>query len=332
MQKTMSLLTGSPTDATSFYRAIGPFSRLRETFEFNVMFNRELSWATLSWSNILFMHRPDNVNHVQVAKIARKMGRKVWIDFDDDMTCVPTDNPCFKDALAAKPWAIECLKIADVVTVTTEAMKENFSKWNKNIHVIPNGVDSRIFKGPEKTEPNKLILWRGTPTHDRDLWTYASAITRALEKHPDWRIIFLGYNPWFITNHLKDSQYTLIEGQELLSYFELIQKMKPDIMIVPLHDSPFNRAKSNIAWLEGSMAGAAVVRPAWENWAPEIPEGSYATNDDLAMNNFYNEFDLLMSHSYDQLGDINKRSVEVIKQKYMLDDLNVKRKELIEAL
>src|ERR1035437_9869971 len=30
-------------------------------------------------------------------------------------------------------------------------------------------------------------------------------------------------------------------------------------MIVPLVDSEFNRAKSNIAWLEGTYAGAAVV-------------------------------------------------------------------------
>ncbi len=45
----------------------------------------------------------------------------------------------------------------------------------------------------------------------------------------------------------------------------MIHRLQPAIMIVPLVDNDFNRAKSNIAWLEGCFAGAAVI-------APDFPE------------------------------------------------------------
>ncbi len=45
-----------------------------------------------------------------------------------------------------------------------------------------------------------------------------------------------------------------------------LSEAAPSAMIFPLHEHPFNRCKSNIAWLEATFAGAACIAPDWAEW------------------------------------------------------------------
>ncbi len=54
-----------------------------------------------------------------------------------------------------------------------------------------------------------------------------------------------------------------------MKYFEILMDLKPEIMIVPLEDNKFNRGKSNIAWIEGTVAGASIIT----NDLPEFQMG-----------------------------------------------------------
>ena len=42
--------------------------------------------------------------------------------------------------------------------------------------------------------------------------------------------------------------------------------ISPKYSVFPLVDTPFNRAKSNIAYLEAIMCGAIIVAPDWQEW------------------------------------------------------------------
>jgi hypothetical protein len=53
---------------------------------------------------------------------------------------------------------------------------------------------------------------------------------------------------------------------DTIKYFKWLANTAPRIMMVPLADTAFNRCKSNIAWLEATGAGAAVLAPAWPEW------------------------------------------------------------------
>jgi hypothetical protein len=51
-----------------------------------------------------------------------------------------------------------------------------------------------------------------------------------------------------------------------ISYFKYLHDTNPSALIVPLHDSEFNRSKSSIAWIEACFAGSITIAPSWEEW------------------------------------------------------------------
>ena len=68
---------------------------------------------------------------------------------------------------------------------------------------------------------------------------------------PDWRCNKLG---------------DVHSYRDVFSYMEQLHGLAPAIHIVPLCDIPFNRAKSNNAWLEATSTGAIVVAPDLPEW------------------------------------------------------------------
>jgi hypothetical protein len=69
----------------------------------------------------------------------------------------------------------------------------------------------------------------------------------------------MGENPFFL------QKYAKIPTRDMVQYLHYIQQLRPKLFIVPLIDHQFNRAKSNISWLEATTAGAVCL-------ATDLPE------------------------------------------------------------
>ena len=96
--KTLTALCPNYSDATSWYRAIGPLSRLKEKRgDFTISMPSIVDWATLSTSSGVFVQRPCEKRHVEAIEIARACDKFIWIDYDDDLLNVPGDNPNYED-------------------------------------------------------------------------------------------------------------------------------------------------------------------------------------------------------------------------------------------
>lgn len=259
-------------DATSFYRGVGPLGHLARStgHSIQLMFSAQVSWATISMCDVVFMQRPWRAKDLSTAEVVKNCRLPLWLDYDDDLFSVPMENPSFDlyaDEVTKKRIAT-MIAMADVVTVTTEQLKANLANLNKNIVVVPNAFDDRFLTMPEKREPPaKLVLWRGSDTHQKDLATVGMQLGE-LSHDPDlsdWTFQFMGFNPWWITERMRHLNTIISPPIDILEYHTYLREVNPALMFVPLCDSDFNLSKSNIAWIEGTYAGAAVV-------APGIPE------------------------------------------------------------
>lgn len=262
-------------DATSFYRGVGPLAALRKQMKgLSLTFCQEYNWSTFALVDAFFAQRPYNKNHLFMIQMAKSAGVPVWLDYDDDLFSVPTDNPAF--ALyndEAKKVIIDCVKLADYISVTTPALAEKMRKINGNVVVIPNAFND-ILLGERPTimrQRHPLVLWRGSQTHVRDLMNFSGQIDELFQRFEQWTWNFMGYNPWFITDVFDSRRCLTTEMIDVMEYFSFLGKVQAAVQMVPLHDSPFNRAKSNIAMIEGAFAGSVTVAPAWEEWkAPGV--------------------------------------------------------------
>lgn len=289
------------TDGTSFYRAAGPLQALELARpEFRMESGGVINWVYLRGVSAVFLQRPFTPDHVRIVSMAKLHGKPVWVDYDDDLFTVPMSNPTHK-VYSDKQNHNQIMTIltqADVVSVSTEALAEKFRKilaqiesagernqgvpyQNLNpdkIVVVPNAYDEQLHRYSFKhwQEPvghaTMTVMWRGSHTHDADLAMYEKAITNAFVKHGKlWTLNFVGSPFWQSIQNMEaagipPSQLVVTQVLDVIEYMQFIHTVKPAVMIVPLVDDLFNRAKSNIAWIEATHAGAMTLAPDWPEW------------------------------------------------------------------
>lgn len=315
-------------DATSFYRARGPLLRLQKEFPQEIAIypyhNGPVTWDYILLYDAVFLQRPYNKHHYNVARAAERFKIPIIIDYDDLLCDIPTDNPAkdHYDEDAVKMIGA-LISITTVVIVSTEALKKYLSEkygYENKFVVIPNAFDLEIFREKPVFNETKSIIWRGSVTHTKDIMEYSAQIISAMCQFPDWHIDFLGYNPFFITDKLSNSAY--VKRFELDIYIEYLHKLNYSICIVPLHDSPFNRSKSNINYLEATYAGAVCLAPDWEEWQkPGII--NYKDQAD-----FRQKLKAMIAGEYD-LKDLHQKSWQYIVDNLSLAKVNKLRWEIM---
>jgi len=244
-----------PTDATSFYRGYGVFAYLPGVDL--ITFRGEANtWADLIDIDVAFFQRPYLPQTVQTIEYLKRMGKTVWIDYDDDFLNVPAYlNTRWKPTRETHEAIKQMCKLADVVTVSTGYLQSVYGG-----QVIPNAINDFILPMEKRQPQKKRILWRGSASHQKDVYHFRDPIERIMKKYPEWQFIWFGMQPIWTDEGIH------IHGVDLFSYFDKLIEIDAQIGIVPLLDSDFNRAKSNIAELEMSWAGANVLVPDWPEW------------------------------------------------------------------
>src|SRR5882672_1606537 len=180
-----------PEDPTSWYRGIGPLSALKkENKEIQFLFSNPLNHASLKLADLVFMQRPCLPEHFNQMLIAKDLGIPVWVDFDDDNLSVPKDNPTYPQygQPQIKDSIVKLARNADVLTVSTEFLKKKYGIYNKNTIVVPNALDEVFLKFRHFPPGNrqKMLLWRGTMTHQRNLEIVQDNIIRLAQRYPNW--------------------------------------------------------------------------------------------------------------------------------------------------
>lgn len=257
------------SDGCAFYRSVGPWSALaKKNPDLQVTYVNRPDWADIRLHDILFMQRPSSADLKSAFNAAKQFGTKLWVDFDDDLFSVPRDNPAYEIYAGRHQQMKLFIEGADLVTVTTAALREKLSSMSKVVQVLPNAMDDCLLKYVPKEPANNVILWRGTATHNRDVASVSKELVAIATKYPEYTFAFLGCDPcaWDVSEKMKHP-VVITTPMTPVTLFSSICFLRPKIVIVPLQDIHFNRCKSNIAALEASLAGAAVLAPNWPEWS-----------------------------------------------------------------
>ncbi|HTL19059.1 MAG TPA: glycosyltransferase, partial [Patescibacteria group bacterium] len=183
---------------------------------------------------------------------------KIVFDLDDALTVLPKTHRAYQSYARLVPQIEEYLKRADLVTVSTPQLLELYRPFNKNIVVLPNSLDADLWSGPKAGQDPSgriRILFSGTLDHEQDLRVVEEALLEILAAYPD-TVEFLYWGN--VTERLRSLPQVRSIHEFTPSYPQysaLLQKLSVSFAIVPLEDTPFNRAKSPIKWLEYSACG-----------------------------------------------------------------------------
>lgn len=196
--------------------------------------------------------------------ILEKTGTKLILEIDDALTHIPETSPFYEHFQSMQHEFEEYLRHADLITVSTPYLKELYSHYNQNVIVLPNCIDTKIWKCEPPCVPTKSrlplkILFSGTPSHVGDFAVLRGAIHRILEEFPNEVELIVWGN--MIPEFLTHPKVSFIENYvtDYSHYAINLTDLKADIGIVPLQDNVFNNAKSAIKWLEYSVCGIAGI-------------------------------------------------------------------------
>lgn len=254
----LSIISPDAGDACAIYR-INPYKKCLPPNSLKIYDGKKgfLFHEAVMESEIILLQRPHTQQQLGMAQTVKRMGRKLIVDWDDDLSCVPLWNPNakhFKDCVNnLKPICA----LADVVTVTTPALAAQAKSWGaKEVVIVPNAIDDcfkHLYKNPAPR--TNSILWRGSNTHSADLEVGRQLITDLGQSN---RIVFVGdCPPWAHT--LKDVQH--YEVVDYANFLCLMHTIAPKMVVVPLADHPFNHAKSDVGAQEAYLIGAQL----WHN-------------------------------------------------------------------
>lgn len=246
-------------------RLIGPLSLLERAglAEVNVIALNEIAYletGPIDWADVVIFQRiagPPTM--LQVLERAQRRGALTIYEIDDNLLETPPLNPnyAYYHDSATRGVMIPLMARVDALTVSTTPLMEQLRQYNENIRVIPNCVDLELF--PERVVPNPpgsptIIGFAGTKTHAEDFKVVIPAIRRILREFPGQVIFrFLAFVPQELEG-LPGVEFW--EGTpDLRAFAQMMQRSGFDFALAPLKDNDFNRAKSDLKFLEYGALG-----------------------------------------------------------------------------
>ncbi len=284
-------------------------------------------------ADVVVFHRPNDDRCLEIARLLREQGKKIVMDSDD--TYKDVDGHKFEYLLnRIDGYLDEFGRQADLITCSTEFLAKEYRELNKNVVVLPNYVDPDIWPEPERNEGEKVRIGIvGSPAYESDLNGFRDVLL-ALNDKSDVQLVLFGLPPKNeatakIVQPVHKQDYAFweslnIEWQPLVSmadYFETLNDLKLDLMLIPRADRYFNRCKSNLKFLEASMLEIPVIAQGFKtNDSPYqgIEDSKYMTiiTDN---NKWLEEIDFLIQDK-ELRREIGKRAREYVIENYSIDD------------
>ena len=187
-------------------------------------------------------------------------------EYDDSIYSVNSSSPSFQHTGPGTEieWVGDKqLEVSDGLIVSTPYLKTIYGKKNCNISVVPNAIDFNLWDNlKEKKKKSKKIKigWEGGANHESNLRLIKNVVPRILKKYKN--VVFHFKYGGYPIDFLKHSRVKFDDYHNWTSIDKHPQSMKDaqfDIGIAPLRDLDFNRAKSNLRWLEYSTLGIPTV-------------------------------------------------------------------------
>lgn len=333
----IGVLCPSTSEAINFYRASGAFLPMMGRYKdlaIMPLHGRSNFQEAFNYIDVLFINnpvpaRPGDPTFLRMAQDAKARGIKVWFDYDDYFLDVHPYSPSFShfNIPEVRNMIKAIMNEADIVTTATEFLKDTYESTLREMYgnapemrVVPNAWNDFMLDLAEETTPGKKyrVAWRGSSFHTDDIYSVHEALNAYMD---DFRFTIYGGNrhPFLNPNHLH------VGWMPLQQYFTQFCNAKLDFLLTPLLETNFNRAKSNIAWIEATIAGAVCVAPVY---LPEFEQPGvihYAGEK-----GFTNVLKGIKEHKYDKRA-LLQQSREALED-FRLSRINDLRFEIAEKL
>ena len=213
--------------------------------------------------------------------VSKQNGMRIIYEIDD--ICFKEDIPDYNkykpafDNPEIRESACAIMSLCDEITVTCDFMKDYYKEKtsNKNVTVIPNFMpkfwignhydQTKIMTNLDTFKKKPRILYTGSGAHfdvdnrtgHKDDFHHVNSVIRKTVDKFQW--VFLGAFPIPLMDLIQSGKIEYRPWSKLYDYAESIANINANMMIAPLQDNTFNRAKSDLKYIEACAFGLPIA-------------------------------------------------------------------------
>jgi glycosyltransferase involved in cell wall biosynthesis len=234
------------------------------------------------WFDLLVFHNVAEPVYLELARLARRAGSATVADRDDSDRH-PEWHPAYvsshEDPFRNQDWRRRLFQSVDCVTVSTEALVEEWAPRNRNVRVLPNFLHWPMWEGVEPqydvVRERSRLGWMGVSKWRMgDLDVLKPAVRVFLDEHPGWDFVAAGDPGVHDVLGVPDGRRVSFDQVAFpRGLAEITASM--DVGLVPLArrdpvEVHFNDCKSCLKGMEYAACGVPCVaspsRPYREGW------------------------------------------------------------------
>ncbi|KSU11588.1 hypothetical protein LMG8526HA_00560 [Lactococcus lactis] len=240
-------------------------------------------------SQIIIYRTPYSEQFKQLIELAHKYNKPVFYDIDDlvydtsytdQLDYVKTLGKEEKEAYDSGVRSYgKLMELCDAFITSTTDLKNELLKLGKPVYLNRNLASEELISISEQAiaktikdkKKIKIGYFSGSITHNENFDLIRSAILKILKEFPQTELHLVGHLT--IPDEMKNYKKQLIV-HDFLDWTllpSLVAEM--DINLAPLVDNVFNRAKSEIKWLEAALVNVPTIASDLGSFAQMISEG-----------------------------------------------------------
>jgi len=280
---------------------------VRQNWEFDLYTDKAFEVKSdillaVGWADVVIwmgLHSPESLNLFKLCGL-RYPHVKMLMEIDDYLLSSARSNPgageVYRHGGDLAKIGLEQMRQSDGLIVSTPSLAELYKPFAKNIHVVENVIDLKLWP---KRKKNKLLTigWIGAGSHDDDLGLIRNVVPNILNAYNNVQFSIVHGAPEFFKHkpgceylenphhprYNKMKRCPLCKGIDRVLWthdFKTIDKYPKwaasfgfDVGLAPLVDLNFTRGKSNLRWLEYSAMGIPTIASPLNHFVETIKDG-----------------------------------------------------------
>ena len=232
---------------------------------------------------------------------------------------------------------IKLLKGAHGVTTTTPRLARKIDRYNKNVLVVPNALDSSQpqFTPVESKNPSPRFGWVGGVHHVEDLRLLLPSFNKIHQENEVHLAlggftnndVYMVFDAWF-SNRGTYQKYVRIPADDVYNYGKIYNQI--NVALIPLCDNKFNSCKSPLKILEAGFKGKAVIVSRVAPYTDDFTDKEVLFVDSPAdwydsIMKLHNSPELLLNYSSalaERMADFEIKKVNVLREQFYTTIIN----------
>lgn len=229
-------------------------------------------------SDVIVFYRPTTDTEYELAKLLKENGKKIVFD-NDDTYKAESPISLFMKKNYQKENDDKCKKfceLADLISVSTEELKKEYEKElpNKKVVVLENCMYKEHFPLEiEKNNTDKIRVGLVGSCIFSTEWKIIEPLLKDILKDNKHKLVVFGMSKntktkcfdGIIDELMSFGDVEINDGVDIGEYYQRLNELKLDYLLIPREENYFNYCKSNIKFLEAGMLEIPCIVSSFKN-------------------------------------------------------------------